>query len=86
MRNLKAKVQEMWTDLCAEFPPEAVPRDVPGASVPGATAESSAQPATDIKASSRVASELDYQSRLAEWGQQCEKAVEDATEEYSFLP
>ena len=50
----------------------------------GATAESSAQPATDIKASSRVASELDYQTRLAEWGQQCEKAVEEATEEYMF--
>ena len=86
MRNLKAKIQEMWTDYCAEFPPETVSRDVPGASVPGATAESSAQPATEIKASSRVASEMDYHIRLAEWGQQCEKAVEEATEEYMCLP
>ena len=86
MRNLEAKIQEVWTDYCAEFPPETVSRDVPGASVPGATAESSAQPATEIKASSRVASEMDYHIRLAEWGQQCEKAVEEATEEYMFLP
>ena len=86
MRNLKAKIQYLWTDYCAEFPPDTVSQDVPRATLPGATAESSAQPSTDIKASSRVASELDYQIRLTEWGQQCEKAVEEATEEYSVPP
>ena len=81
MRNLKAKIQEIWTDYCAEFPPETVPQEVPGA-----TAASTAQPATEIRASSRIESEQDYHIRLAEWGQQCEKAVEDATEDYIFLP
>ena len=33
MRNLKAKIQEIWTDYIAEFPPDTVPTDVPGATV-----------------------------------------------------
>ena len=81
MRTLKAKVQEIWTDYTAEFPPEAVPTDVPGAKV-DAAAHSNGHDIVEIRASARIESEHEYQMGLAQWGKQCEAAVESSTNDY----
>ena len=80
MRTLKAKVQEIWTDYIAEFPPEQVSQELPGATLE-TNAVSSAEHATEIRATNRIENEHDYQLRLAAWGQACEKAVEEAVDE-----
>ena len=83
MRTLKANVQELWSDYFAEFPLEQLSREVPGATLQR-HAVSSAHHATEIRATSRVETEHEYQLRLAAWGQVCEKAVEDAVNEYMY--
>ena len=84
MRTVKNKIQEIWTDYIAEFPPDRVPTDVPGA-----TLDMQHQPGqglcpspTEIKATSRIESEHEYQMGLAEWGKRCETAVNDSVEDY----
>ena len=81
MRTLKGKIQEIWTDYIAEFPPDVVPTDVPGARV-DATAQSSGHEAVEVRASTRIESEHEYQMGLAEWGRLCEQAVESSTNDY----
>ena len=81
MRTLKGKVQEIWTDYIAEFPPDAVPTNVPGAKV-DAAAQSSGHDIVEIRASARIESEHEYQMGLAQWGKQCEVAVESSTNDY----
>ena len=81
MRNLKAKVQDIWTDYIAEFPPEQVSQELPGATLE-THAVSSAHHATEIKATSRIQTEHEYQLHLAAWGQACDKAAAEAVDEY----
>ena len=78
---MKAKVQDIRRDYIAEFPPEQVSREVPGATLE-THAVSSAHHATEIRATSRIETEHEYQLRLAAWGQVCEKAVEEAVDAY----
>ena len=44
---------------------------------------SSAHHATEIRATSRIENEHEYQLCLAAWGQACEKAPEEAVDEYT---
>ena len=81
MRTLKAKVQEIWTDYIAEFPPKQASQELPGATLE-THAVSSAEHATEIRATNRIENEHDYQLRVAAWGQACEKAVEEVVDEY----
>ena len=81
MRNLKAKIQEIWTDYNTEFPPDMVPTDVPGAMV-DTKGQSSGHDVVEIKASARITSEQEYQLGLAQWAKQCETAVEESTLDY----
>ena len=81
MRTLKAKIQEIWTDYIAEFPPERVSQEMPSATLDTQTPHSM-QHATEIKATNRIENEHDYQLRLAAWGQSCENAVQEAVEDY----
>ena len=74
MRTLKAKVQDIWSDYIAKFPPEQGSKGAPLATLE-THAVSSAQHATEIRATSRIENEHEYQLCLAAWGQACEKAV-----------
>ena len=85
MRTVKAKVQEIWTDYLVEFPPEEVPRDAPGATLeqPGSqNGQGLCSGPTEVRASSRIESEHEYQMGLAAWGKQCEQAVQASVEDY----
>ena len=55
MKTMKAKIQEVWTDYIAEFPPDKVPDEMPNATFNN-QGTSAAQPVqvTEIKATSRI--------------------------------
>eukprot|EP00974_Lingulodinium_polyedra_P072542 7019445-Lingulodinium_polyedra.AAC.1 len=74
MRALKAKIQEIWTDYIAGFPPEHVSQEMPSATL-DIEAPHSPQ-VTEIRTSNRIQNEHEYQMPLAAWGHACEKAVE----------
>eukprot|EP00974_Lingulodinium_polyedra_P094643 9173568-Lingulodinium_polyedra.AAC.1 len=76
MRGLKAKIQEIWTNYIAEFPPEKVSREMPSATLDIEAANSTQ--ATEIRTSNMIQNERVYHMSLAAWGRACEKAVEDS--------
>ena len=66
MRTMKAKIQEVYTDYIAEFPHEKVPDNMPSATLnnQGTSAAQQLQ-VTEIKATSRIENEVEYQMALA---------------------
>eukprot|EP00975_Prorocentrum_lima_P057987 12163777-Prorocentrum_lima.AAC.1 len=76
MRGLKAKIQEIWTDYIAEFPPEKVSQEMPSATLDIEAANSTQ--VTEIRTSNMIQNEHEYHMSLAAWGRACEKAVEDS--------
>ena len=86
MRNLKAKIQQIWTDYISEFPPETVSSEMPSATLdsqsPGGPADHDGITTVEVRASNRIENEQEYQLRLAAWGSACETAVNESVEQY----
>ena len=82
MRNLKSRIQQIWTDYINEFPPETVSADVPGATLDSQGCQGATFQTVEIRASNRIENEQEYQLRLAAWGSACETAVNEAVEQY----
>ena len=86
MRNLKAQIQQIWTDYISEFPPETVSSEMPSATLdsqsPGGPADHDGITTVEVRASNRIENEQEYQLRLAAWGSACETAVNESVEQY----
>ena len=58
MRNLKAKIQQIWTDYISEFPPETVSNEMPSATLdsqsPGGHADHGGITTVEVRASNRI--------------------------------
>ncbi len=79
MRGIQTKLQAIQTTYTSDFPPDLAPAIAVGGA---ACVDIQGQTGSYVRVSSTIATEEEYQTKLSEWTEACEKLEREATNSY----